>query len=68
MLDINNLNLPSNVENEKSIEFDPEKELEVLHESTIIDSKNNNKNKINDNNSLSDAFTFGAIANISKSI
>jgi hypothetical protein len=53
MLDINNLNLQSNGENEKTLEFDPEKELEVLHESTIIDSKNNNTIiKQNDNNSL----------------
>ena len=45
--------MQSIAENDKSIELEPDKELEVQHESILIDSKNNT-NKISDNNSLSE--------------
>ena len=40
--DINNLNLQSIAEDEKSQDKDIDKELELQHESTIIDNLNNN--------------------------
>ena len=55
MKDLSNLNLQSIAENEKSIEIEPKNEVEVHHESTLIEGKNNNsKSKINDNNSISE--------------
>ena len=57
MQDLNNLNLQYIMENEKSNENEPEKELEVQHESIFLESKDNNLNnnkKLNESNSISD--------------
>ena len=54
MKNLSNLNLQSIVEKEKFLENGNDKELELQHENVLLDSKNNNNNKITDNNSISE--------------